>query len=117
MMTRSTNNLLPEVLLCRQMVSVVINRRSEQLQVLYDSGATLTLISHEAADRTGLQPMRQQLNNVSGLNGPWWPPATSTWCPWWTAMTRCRSSRHSAGFRIRIDLMRIRIRIRIQHFF
>jgi hypothetical protein len=24
---------------------------------------------------------------------------------------------HQAGFRIRIDLMRIRIRIRIQHFF
>jgi hypothetical protein len=69
MMTRSANNVLPEVLLCRQMVSVEIGGRSQQLQVLYDSGATLTLITHEAADRTGLQPIRQQLKSVSGLNG------------------------------------------------
>ncbi len=61
--------MLPEILLCRQMVSVEIGGRSQQLQVLYDSGATVTLITHEAADRTGLQPIRQQLKSVSGLNG------------------------------------------------
>ena len=69
MMTRGANNVLPEVLLCRQMISMEIGGRSQQLQVLYDSGATLTLITHEAADRTGLQPIRQQLKSVSGLNG------------------------------------------------
>ena len=69
MMTRGANNAFPEVLLCRQMISVEIGGRSQQLQVLYDSGATLTLITHEAADRTGLQPIRQQLKSVSGLNG------------------------------------------------
>jgi hypothetical protein len=51
------------------MISVEIGGRSQQLQVLYDSGATLTLITHEAADRTGLQHIRQQLKSVSGLNG------------------------------------------------
>ncbi len=95
MMTRSANNVLPEILLCRQMVSVEIGGRSQQLQVLYDSGATVTLITHEAADRTGLQPIRQQLKSVSDSLGLWWPPAVSTWCPWWTAVTKCRSSRHS----------------------
>ncbi len=49
MMTRGANNALPETLLCRQMISVEIGGRSQQLQVLYDSGATLTLITHEAA--------------------------------------------------------------------
>ncbi len=51
------------------MVSVEISGRSQQLQVLYDSGATVTLITHKAADRTGLQPIHQQLKSVSGLNG------------------------------------------------
>jgi hypothetical protein len=69
MMTRSANNVLPEILLYRQMVSVEIGGRNQQLQVLYDSGATVTLITHEAADRTGLQPIWQQLKSVSGLNG------------------------------------------------
>jgi hypothetical protein len=97
MMTRGANNALPEVLLCRQMISVEIGGRSQQLHELYDSGATLTLITHEAADRTGLQPIQQQLKSVSGLNGVVVPSSCfySIWCPWWTAMTRCRSSRHS----------------------
>jgi hypothetical protein len=37
--------------------------------VLYDWGATITLITHDAARRTGLQPIRQQTKSVSGLNG------------------------------------------------
>ncbi len=61
--------MVPEILLCRQMVSVEVSGRSQQLRVLYDSGATVTLIIYVAADRAGLQPIRQQLKSVSGLNG------------------------------------------------
>ncbi len=86
MMTRGANN----VLLCCQMISVEIGGRSQQLQVLYDSGATLTLITHEAADRTGLQSIRQQLKSVSGLNRV----VVSSSCFYMVPMVDCNDEVH-----------------------
>jgi hypothetical protein len=69
MVIRTINKALPGVLLCRQRVNVEVNGISQQLQVLYDWGATVSLITHEAAKRTGLQLIRQQTKCVSGFNG------------------------------------------------
>jgi hypothetical protein len=69
MVARAVNNALPEVLLCRQRVSLEVNGISQQLHMLYNWGATITLITHEAAKRTGLQPIQQQRKSVLGLKG------------------------------------------------
>jgi hypothetical protein len=45
-----------------------VNRRTQQLHVLHNWAATVTLITHEAADRTGQQPIWQQTKSMSWLN-------------------------------------------------
>ncbi len=73
------------------------------------SGSTAHMLSTVCFFRTGWWPLSRCRSTSPAWRGRWSPP---------TRLPRLwRARAAQAGFRIRIDLMRIRMRIRIQHFF
>jgi hypothetical protein len=69
MIVKRMDNEAPNVLLCRQEVGVKRGREVIQMNVLYDWGATASMITHQAAARASLAPMPRKEQEVSGLNG------------------------------------------------
>jgi hypothetical protein len=57
------------VLRCRQIVAVEKDGQCFRLNVLYDWGATTSLVSREAIDMMGLSPSKQTKRIVKGLGG------------------------------------------------
>ncbi len=53
---------------CREDIRAEVAGKTHRLHTLHDWGATLTLITHDAADRAGLTPIRHS-RLVSGLGG------------------------------------------------
>ncbi len=54
---------------CREDIRAEVAGKTHLLHTLHDWGATLTLITHDAADRAGLTPIRHSAQLVSGLGG------------------------------------------------
>jgi hypothetical protein len=54
---------------CREDIRAEVAGKTHRLHTLHDWGATLTLITHDAADRAGLTPIRHSARLVSGLGG------------------------------------------------
>ena len=54
---------------CREDIRAEVAGKTHRLHALHDWGATLTLITHDAADRAGLTPIRHSARLVSGLGG------------------------------------------------
>jgi hypothetical protein len=69
MIVKRMDNESPNVLLCRQEAGVKRGREVIQMNVLYDWGATASMITHQAAARASLAPMPRKEQEVSGLNG------------------------------------------------
>ncbi len=57
------------VLRCRQMVAAENRGQSFRLSVLYDWGATMSMVSREAIEMMGLLPSKQAKRIVKGLGG------------------------------------------------
>jgi hypothetical protein len=55
--------------LCREDIRAEVAGKTYHLHTLHDWGATQTLITHDAADRAGLTPIRHSARLVSGLGG------------------------------------------------
>ena len=75
------------VFLCREDVRVEGAGKASRLHALYDWGATVTLVTHAAAVKAGLERKRQTPAAIAGLgcNVPW---LTATkWCRLSTATT------------------------------
>jgi hypothetical protein len=69
MIVKRMDNESPNVLLCRQEAGVKRGREVIKVNVLYDWGATASMITHQAAARASLVPMPRKEQEVSGLNG------------------------------------------------
>jgi hypothetical protein len=69
MIVKRMDNESSNVLLCRQEAGVKCGGETLQMNVLYDWGATASMITHQAADRAKLQPVPHEEQEVSGLNG------------------------------------------------
>ncbi len=54
---------------CCEDIRAEVAGKTQSLHNLHDWGATLTLITHDAADRAGLTPIRHSARLVSGLGG------------------------------------------------
>jgi hypothetical protein len=54
---------------CREDIRAEVAGKTYRLHTLHDWGATQTLITHDAADRAGLTPIRHSARLVSGLGG------------------------------------------------
>ncbi len=52
---------------CREDIRAEVAGKTHRLHTLHDWGATLTLITHDAADRAGLTPIPHSARLVSGL--------------------------------------------------
>ncbi len=57
------------VLRCRQMVAAENEGQCFRLNVLYDWGATMSMISEEAVEIMGLSPSKQAKRIIKGLGG------------------------------------------------
>jgi hypothetical protein len=57
------------VLLCREDVHVEGAGKASRLHTLYDWGATVTLVTHAAAVKAGLEWKRQTPAAIAGLSG------------------------------------------------
>jgi hypothetical protein len=69
MIVKRMDDESPNVLLCRQEAGVKCGREITQMNVLYDWGATASMITHRAAARANLIPMPRKEQEVAGLNG------------------------------------------------
>jgi hypothetical protein len=69
MIVKRMDNESPNVLLCRQEAGMKRGREVIKVNVLYDWGATASMITHQAAARASLVPMPRKEQEVSGLNG------------------------------------------------
>ncbi len=58
-----------EVFLCREDVRVRSAGEANSLHTLYDWGATVTLVTHAAAAKAGLERKRQVAAAIAGLGG------------------------------------------------
>jgi hypothetical protein len=58
-----------QVYLCRKDVRVEGAGKVGRLHTLYDWGATVTLVTHSAAEKAGLKPVRQSATAIAGLGG------------------------------------------------
>ncbi len=58
-----------KVFLCREDISVEGGGKASHLHALYDLGATVTLVTHAAAVRIGLERKRQTPAAIAGLGG------------------------------------------------
>jgi hypothetical protein len=58
-----------QVFLCREDIRVEGAGKAGCLHTLYDWGATVTLVTHAAAERAGLKRMRQPAAAIAGLGG------------------------------------------------
>jgi hypothetical protein len=58
-----------QVYLCREDVRVEVAGKASRLHTLYDWGATVTLVTHAAAERAGLRRVRQPAAAIAGLSG------------------------------------------------
>ncbi len=54
---------------CREDIRAEVAGKTHYLHALHDWGASKTLITHDAADRAGLTPIRHSARLVSGLGG------------------------------------------------
>jgi hypothetical protein len=55
--------------LCREKVKIEVAGRAHRLNAMHDWGASVTLISHAAASRAGLAPIRHSARVVAGVGG------------------------------------------------
>jgi hypothetical protein len=69
MIVKRMDNESPNVLLCRQEAGMKRGREVIKVNVLYDWGATASMITHQAAAKASLVPMPRKEKEVSGLNG------------------------------------------------
>ncbi len=69
MLVKRMDDESPNVLLCREEAGVRHGREMIQMNVLYDWGATASVITHQAAARASPTPMPRKEQEVSGLNG------------------------------------------------
>jgi hypothetical protein len=58
-----------QVHLCREDVRVEVASKASHLHTLYDWGATVTLVTHAAAEKAGLKRVRQPTSAIAGLSG------------------------------------------------
>jgi hypothetical protein len=58
-----------QVFLCREDIRVVAACKAGRLHALYDWGATVTLVTHAAAKKAGLERKRQTPAAIAGLGG------------------------------------------------
>jgi hypothetical protein len=58
-----------QVFLCREDIRVEGAGKAGRLHALYDWGATVTLVTHAAAERAGLERRRQPVAAIAGLGG------------------------------------------------
>jgi hypothetical protein len=58
-----------QVYLCREDVRVEVAGKASRLHILYDWGATVTLVTHTAAEKAGLKRVRQPTAVIAGLSG------------------------------------------------
>ncbi len=65
----STGREAELVLRCQQVVAVENGGQCFRLNVLYDWGATMSMVSREAIDMLGLSPSRQAKKIIKGLGG------------------------------------------------
>jgi hypothetical protein len=69
MIVKPMDDESPNVLLCRQEAGVKCGREITQMNVLYDWGATASMITHQAATRANLIPLPRTEQEVAGLKG------------------------------------------------
>jgi hypothetical protein len=69
MIVKRMDDKSPNVLLCRQEAGVKCGGEITQMNVLYDWGATASMITHQAAARAKLIPVPRKEQEVAGLNG------------------------------------------------
>jgi hypothetical protein len=69
MIVKRMDNESPNVLLCRQEAGMKRGREVIKVNVLYDWGATVSMVTHQAAAKASLVPMPRKEKEVSGLNG------------------------------------------------
>jgi hypothetical protein len=69
MIVKRMDDKSSNVLLCRQEAGMKRGREVIKVNVLYDWGATASMITHQAAARASLVPMPRKEKEVSGLNG------------------------------------------------
>ncbi len=58
-----------QVFLCQEDIHAEGAGKSDRLHTLYDWGATVTLVTHAAAEKAGLRRMRQPAAAIAGLGG------------------------------------------------
>jgi hypothetical protein len=58
-----------QVFLCREDIRVEGAGKAGRLHALYDWGATVTLVTHAAAEKAGLERRRQPAAAIAGLGG------------------------------------------------
>jgi hypothetical protein len=58
-----------QVFLCREDIRVEGAGKAGRLHALYDWGATVTLVTHDAAEKAGLERKRQPAAAIAGLGG------------------------------------------------
>jgi hypothetical protein len=58
-----------QVFLCQEDIHVEGAGKAVHLHTLYDWGATVTLVTHAAAEKAGLRRMRQPAAAIAGLGG------------------------------------------------
>jgi hypothetical protein len=54
---------------CQEDVRVEVAGKTSRLHTLYDWGASVTLVTHSAAEKAGLKRVRQPTSAVAGLSG------------------------------------------------
>ncbi len=69
MVVRGTGARKAKVFLCREDVRVEGAGKASRLHALYDWGATVTLVTHAAAVKAGLERKRQVPAAIAGLGG------------------------------------------------
>ncbi len=58
-----------QIFLCREDIRVEAAGKASRLHALYDWGATVTLVTHAAAEKAGLEQRRQTPAAIAGLGG------------------------------------------------
>ena len=77
---------------CREDIRAEVAGKTHYLHALHDWGASKTLITHDAADRAGLAPIRHAARLVTGLGGECCE-STCFYVRSWTATMRSKRSR------------------------
>jgi hypothetical protein len=69
MVVQGTGAGKAQVFLCREDIRVEGAGKTSRLHALYDWGATVTLVTHAAAEKAGLEQKRQTPAAIAGLGG------------------------------------------------